>query len=274
MNLDEYKNSSRVKALVYGPPKAGKTALVGKLAERFTLHWLDLENGVKTLLNPEMLAPQFRKNVNVVTIPDHKMYPVAIDTVRAVLKGGERKICYAHGKINCPICAKNLDARWSTIDIMKFTDKDVLVIDSLSQLTSSAMNKVVFKEINKPGGEEYKATFNDYAQQGALLEEVLSLIQVIDINVVCISHAVDTEKAESTKESIVPLAGTRNFSKLVAKYFDEVIYVQVLNKKHSAFNSTNSFTNILTGGRSGCKLDGQKDAEISLLPLFEKLGVK
>lgn len=30
----------------------------------------------------------------------------------------------------------------------------------------------------------------------------------------------------------------------------------------------------LTGGRSGCKLDGQKDAEISLLPLFEKLGVK
>lgn len=274
MNLDEYKQSSRVKALIYGPPKSGKTALVGKLAERFTLHWLDLENGVKTLLNPEMLKPAYRKNVNVITVPDHRLYPVAIDTVRAVLKGGERKICYDHGKVNCPVCGKREDARHSTLNILNFTDKDVLVIDSLSQLSASAMNKVVLKEISAPAGEEYKATFNDYAKQGALLEEVLSLIQVIDINVVCISHAVDTEKAESTKEAIVPLAGTRNFSKLAAKYFDEVVYVSVVNKKHSAYNSTNSFTNILTGGRSGAKLDGQKDNEISLLPLFESLGVK
>jgi hypothetical protein len=274
LNLDDYKESARVKALVYGPPKSGKTALVGKLAQHFTLHWLDLEKGIKTLLNPAMLAPAYRKNVNVITVPDHRMYPVAIDTVRAVLKGGLRRICFAHGKVNCPLCTKlGAEARWSEIDILKFTDKDVLVIDSLSQLSASAMNKVTYKEITKPGGEEYKATFNDYAQQGALLEEVLSLIQVIDLNVVCISHAIDSEKADSSKEAIVPLAGTRNASKLAAKYFDEVVYVSVLNKKHSAFNSTTASTTILTGGRSGATLDGQKDDAISLLPLFERLGV-
>jgi hypothetical protein len=267
MNLDDYKQSSRVKALVYGPPKSGKTALVGKLASHFNLHWLDLENGVKTLLNPAMLDPKFRKNVNVISIPDHKLYPIAIDTVREVLRGGEKKICYAHGKINCPLCSKNAEARWSTLDILKFTDKDVLVIDSLSQLSNSAMNRTVLKEIQKPGGEEYKATFHDYATQGALLEQVLSLIQVIDLNVVVISHEVESEMTDG-KDKIVPLAGTRNFSKLSAKYFDSVVYCNIVNKKHSAYSSTTSLPNVLTGSRFQIDLDSTKGEEISLLPLF------
>jgi hypothetical protein len=275
MNLDEYKQSARVKALVYGPPKSGKTALVGKLAANFNLHWLDLENGVKTLLNPDMLNPKFRKNVNVITVPDHRMYPVAIDTVRAVLKGGKRRICYKHGKVNCPLCTKDAEARWSELDILTFTDRDILVIDSMSQLAASAMNKVVHKDITHPTtGEDYKATFNDYAKQGALMEEVLSLIQVIDLNVVVISHEIDSEKADSSKEAIVPMAGTRNYSKMSGKFFDELVYVSVINKKHSVINSSISSATVLTGGRSGVKLDSLKDADISLLPLFERLGVK
>ena len=270
MNLDDYKLSKRVKALVYGPPKCGKTALVGKLAEQYQLHWIDLEQGIKTLLNPAMLDPKFRKNVNVVNVPDHRLLPVGIDTVRSILKGGEQKVCYAHGKVNCAVCKTKPEAKWSSINLTTFTDTDILVIDSLSQLTSSAMNRVIFKEISKPNGEEYKPTYNDYAMQGALLDEVLSRIQVLDLNIVCITHDVDTEKAESPDERIVPLAGTRNFSKTVAKYFDEVIYVKVLNKKHSAFSSTTSFNTVLTGGRSGVKLDGLKDEQISLLPLFNK----
>lgn len=276
MNLDEYTDSARVKLLVYGPPKGGKTALVGKLAEAgFILHFIDLDHGIKTLLNPEMLKPQFRKNIQVYALPDHRMYPVAIDTVRAILKGGLRKFCHSHGKLVCPICNKDAAAKWYEIDILKFTDKDILVIDTVSQLSNSAMNKVVHKDITDPKtGEDYKATFNDYAKQGALMEEVFSLIQVMDVNVICISHEVDSEKAESPKEYLVPVAGTRNASKLVAKYFDEVVYVNVVNKKHSVMNTSTSSSNVLTGGRSGVKLDLLKDAEISLLPLFARLGVK
>lgn len=275
MNLDEYKDSARVKALVYGPPKSGKTALVGKLAEAgFNLHFIDLDHGIKTLLNPEMLKPQFRKNVQVYSIPDHRMLPVGIDLVRKILKGGPTKFCHSHGKINCPLCGKVADAKWYQVNILDFTDKDILVIDTLSQLSNSAMSKVTLKELTAPGGEEYKATFNDYAKQGQYMEEVLSLIQVLDVNIICISHAVDSEKSESTKEYFVPNAGTRNFSKMVAKYFDEVVYVSIVNKRHSVMNTSTSAGNVLTGGRSGVKLDAQKDAEISLLPLFEKLGVK
>ena len=57
MKLSEVSTNSAVKILVYGPPKTGKTSLVGKLAKTHKLHWLDLESGIKTLLNPLILSP-------------------------------------------------------------------------------------------------------------------------------------------------------------------------------------------------------------------------
>jgi hypothetical protein len=269
MNLDDYNQHTRVKAIIYGPPKSGKTALVGKLAEHFKLHWLDLENGIKTLLNPEMLDPKFRKNVNVINVPDHKLYPVAIDTVREVFRGGVKKICQAHGKVNCPLCAKQADARWSEINLNDFGSDDILVIDSLSQLSNSAMNKSVLKEISKPGGEEYKASFHDYATQGALLDQVLSMIQVLDLNIVVISHEVESEMTDG-KDKIVPMAGTRNFSKLVAKYFDCAVYCSIVNKQHRAFSSTSYAPNVLTGSRLPVNIDDNKGEQLSLLPLFKR----
>ena len=66
MNLSEYDDVRRTKVMIYGPPKSGKTARVGSLAAQgFKLWWFDFENGVKTLMNPEMLAPEFRKNVSL-----------------------------------------------------------------------------------------------------------------------------------------------------------------------------------------------------------------
>lgn len=267
MNLDEFKVSTRGKVLVYGAPKTGKTALVGKLASKYTLHWLDLESGIKTLLNPAILDPQFRKNINVIPVPDHKLYPVAIDTVREVLRGGSKRICMDHGKINCPICAKNGTAKWAEIDILKFTDRDILVIDSMSQLANSAMNKVILKEITKPGGEEYRRTYADYAAQGNLMEQVLSFIQALDINVAVISHELESESLEG-REKIVPVAGTRNFSLTCAKFFDSVVYTSVLNKQHRANSMTTFSPTIVTGSRLPVSVDEKKGDELSIESLF------
>lgn len=269
MDLSEYNQHTRTKVLVYGPPKSGKTALVGKLAEHFKLHWLDLEQGIKTLLNPAILKPEFRKNVNVVNVPDHRMYPVAIDTVREVLKGRAIRICSKHGKANCPLCAKEANAQHSTVDLSSFTADDILVIDSMSQLSNSAMNKGILKELQKPGGEEYKCTFHDYATQGALLDQVLSMIQVLDLNICVISHEVESEMTDG-KDKVVPLAGTRNFSKLSAKYFDTVIYTTIVNKQHRAYGETTYAPNILTGSRLAVSLDASKGDDLSLLPLFRR----
>lgn len=269
MNLDEYSKSSKTKVLVYGPPKSGKTALVGKLAEKYKLHWFDLENGIKTLLNPAMLKPEFRKNVNVINVPDHRVNPVAISTLIDVFRGGHKRICYDHGKVNCPLCAKRPEAKWSEIDLSKLGDGDIVVIDSLSQLSASALNKITLAQINKPGGEEYKPSWDDYAAQGALIAQVLTLFQVLDMNIVCISHETDSESVTG-KDKVVPVAGTRNASRLSAKYFDEVVYCTVFNKKHKAYNSSTYDPTVVTGGRYGVTLDNQKDDELSLLPLFDR----
>jgi len=267
MNLDDLPKSARVKVLVFGAPKSGKTALVGKLAETHKLHYFDLENGVKTLLNPAILKPEFRKNVELVSIPDHKLYPIAIDTIREVLRGGAKKICSTHGKVNCATCLKT-NASFTEVDIGKFGPNDILVIDSLSQLARSAMNKVTFKEVTKPNGEEYKQTYADYAAQGNLIEQVLSFIQVVDMNIIVISHELESESLEG-REKIVPVAGTRNFSLTCSKYFDSVIYCTVLNKQHRAFGSSTYSPTIVTGSRLPIDIDNGKEGAVSLLPLFQ-----
>lgn len=269
MDLNGYDQHTKTKAIIYGPPKVGKTVLAGKLAEAFKLHWIDLENGVKSLLNPAMLDPRYRGNINVISIPDHRLNPVAIDTVREIFKGGLKKICLAHGKVNCPLCAKNAPDAVTEIDITKFGDNDILVLDSMSQLGNSAINKVTIKELMKPNGEDYKFTWEDYRMQGALLEQVASLIQVININVVVISHEIDVDKRENATK-MVPLGGTRNFSTLLGKYFDECIYLNIVNKQHRAYSSTTYSANVLTGGRSGVTLDELKGDQLSLLPIFQR----
>ena len=146
MDLSDYSKSARRKVLVYGPPKVGKTALVGKLAEHFKLHWLDMESGIKTLMNPAILDPKYRSNIQLANVPDHAGYPIALQTLTKVLKGEASKICFTHGKVSCPICAKDADAKHTTITLKEFTENDILVVDTLGQVAASAMNTITLKE--------------------------------------------------------------------------------------------------------------------------------
>lgn len=273
MDLNEYVPSKRTKAIIFGPPKCGKTALVGELAAHdFTLHWVDCEKGISTLLNPKMLPPEFRKNVKVINLPDHRLYPIAIETVNDIFRGGPMKICWDHGKNRCALCTKaekeGGTPKWShEFDLANFGDKDILVIDSWTQVSLSAMNKATLTQIKGVGGDEYKYEFDDYRRQASKLEGPLSKIQSCDINIIVISHQLDAEKSESSTY-LVPQGGTRNASLVLAKYFDEVIYMNKMNKKHRAYSSSTAFTNVMTGGRSGVQLDEAK--ELSLVDIFKR----
>jgi hypothetical protein len=173
----------------------------------------------------------------------------------------------SHGKVNCPLCAKSTSAKWSEIDIFSLGSSDILVIDSLSQLANSAMNKGILKELQKPGGEEYKKTFADYAMQGSLMEQVLSFIQVLDVNLCIISHEMESESLEG-REKIVPVAGTRNFSLTSAKYFDTVVYCAITNKQHRAYASTTYSPTVITGSRLPLTVDESKNDALDLSTLF------
>ena len=275
MNLDELQNLkvdevSHVE--IYGKPKVGKSALVGDLANYgFRLHWCDLERGIKVLFGnrPDgtpWLTPEARKLINYINIPDHQNYPIAIKTMKEIVKGGMKKVCFNHGAIGCVNCLKNPEAKWGEIDLTKFTSRDILVIDSITQLGMSAINNAVKAELAKQG-ENYKFEWDDYRVQGYALDNIFNAIQVMPINVVCISHEVDTEKAESSLEAVAPAAGTRNHSKTASKFFDEVVYAHILNGKHKVTNSTVFSSKVQSGGRSGLMLDALPQP--TLVPLFK-----
>jgi hypothetical protein len=259
MKLTDYAPQSARHILVYGPPKSGKTAAVGKLAEKYKLWYFDLEDSIKTLLNPELLAPAYLANIELFRIPDKQTYPMAIETMLKVLKGGKSSICYTHGKVSCPICKDQI----TLIDLAAMsTDSDVLVIDSYSQLAESAMNYIMRDSIAKDNFDA-KAGWDEYGKQGRILERIGSTIQVAPINIVVISHETLVEMEDGTKK-IVPIGGTSNASKVFAKYFDDVVYCEIVNKKHRLISSTVAKANVLAGSRTGKTLG----ADDSLLSLF------
>jgi len=260
MKLTEYAPQTARHILVYGPPKSGKTAAIGKLAEKYKLWYFDLEDSVKTLLNPQLCDPAWLPNIELFRIPDKQTYPMGIETMLKVLKGGKSTVCSVHGKVSCPICKTGL----TTIDINELSvDKDIVVIESYSQLAESAMNYIMRDAIAKDNFDA-KAGWDEYGKQGRILERIGSTIQVAPFNIVVVSHEMMVEMEDGTKK-IVPIGGTSNVSKVFAKYFDDVVYCEIQNRAHRLISSTVAKANVLAGSRTGKEL---KPGD-TLLKLFE-----
>lgn len=255
--LSQMTASKTKRVLIYGPPKSGKSLLAGKLALKYNLLWFDLENGHETLFQ---LPPEAQDRINIIQIPDTRSYPIAIETCLKVIKGGQTSICEAHGKVSCPICAK-ASAPFQEVHLSALPLGNIAVFDSLTQLTNSAI-----AHITKNQPDDYKLQYDDWGNLGKLLDTFLSHVQQANFHVVCISHETEAEM-EDGKQKLVPTAGTRNFSRNTAKYFDEVIYCEVKNRKHVFASSTLYASNILTGSRAGAVLESETDP--SLIPIFD-----
>lgn len=259
MNFDDYANASVEDSaispaprhiLIYGPPKSGKTAAIGQLAKKFKLHFIDLEDSVKTLLNPAILPIELRKNINLIRVPDKQTYPMGVETILKIIKGGKSVICHVHGKTSCPSCSKNPDAVTSEIDINALdTRSDIVVIESYSQLAESAMNYIMRDAIVKDNFDA-KAGWDEYGKQGRILERIGSTIQVAPFNIIVSSHETMVEMEDGTKK-IVPIGGTSNASKVFGKYFDDIVYCEIVNKSHRLMSSSTAKANVLAGSRSG-----------------------
>lgn len=264
MKLTDYQPSVARKILVYGAPKTGKTDLVGQVAAIKKLWWFDLEDGIKTLLGSPRMTPAMLANIELFKIPDTQIMPIAARTLLKVIKGQPVAICHLHGAVACPICSKNGDPT-STISLKDFTNDDCLVIDSASQLASSAMNDIQ-KAVIQADKFDQKPDWDDYANQGRIMDRIFSILQQAPFNVIVISHEQLVEM-EDKKKKLVPIGGTSQFSKTFAKYFDDVVYTEVVNGKHKVGSSTGYSNSIMTGSRANKELE--KMAVPSLLELFK-----
>lgn len=265
MKLSDYKGSEARHILVYGPPKTGKTELVGALAEFYNLHWLDLDGGAKTLLRADSKAAKYLDNINYYRIPDTQTFPIAVETCLKVMKGGKVTICSDHGKVNCPSCK---DKNPAELDLSKFTQKDILVLDSYTQLMNSVINWIHKDALVKDDFDNIKSSYDDWAKQGAISDRFGTTIQNAPWNCVVISHEILTELEDGSKK-IAPVGGTRNKSADFGKYFDDIVYVEVVGGKFMAWSHQTDKSRTIIGSRTGKKLQDAKGIQLGLVELFK-----
>ena len=245
MKLTQKQSSMTTTVLIYGPPKVGKTELAGKLSEFKNILWVDMENGYSTLLK---LPEEWKERIEIISLPDTRSYPIAIETCLKLIKGGPVEICEQHGKVSCPTCKKDSKA-FTKVNLSELDDSWVVVFDSLTQLTNSAI-----AHITRGKPDDYKLEFDDWGNLGKLMDIFLSHVQQAPFNVVCISHETETEM-EDGKIKIVPVAGSKAFSRNTAKYFSHVVYAEVKNSKHQFHSTTTSSNKLNTGSRTGVDLN-------------------
>lgn len=269
--LAEYHQKATYRLCLFGKAKVGKSALAAQLARKWKLHWFDLEDGIKTALNPLILPQEFWKNINVFPIQTTQKNPLGAETLLKVIDGKPHDICWDHGKVlPCLVCKEKPGAVSNRICLNEFTTDDFLVIDSTTQLStdvSFATNPVI-RNANDPtqfvldkdtGGKDFK-----YPMANAfILDRIFGTLQNSRINVIVISHEVMTERTKDTGkivkagenqpgdgiEMLFPAAGSRNFSRNFGRYFDMLIHVDVVNRQHRAFSATTYSGNVQTGSR-------------------------
>lgn len=267
MKLTEKPTSQLSRVLIYGPPKTGKTELAGSislLSHITNIIWVDLEKGYSTL---RKLPTEAQEKVELIALPDTKSYPIAIETCLKMIKGSKVVICEEHGKVSCPICTRD-SKQTTTVELSTLGSESVVVFDSLTQLTSSAI-----AHITKGKPEDYKMDYSDWGNLGKLMDTFLSHVQQAGYNVICISHETEAE-LEDGKVKLVPVAGTRAFSRNTAKYFDHVIYAEVKNKKHNFYSSTTSANNLNTGSRTGVALESKGEQTLESIFLAPEQDIK
>lgn len=287
--LDEYAPKATYRFCLYGPPKAGKTALAVQLAQLFKLHWFDLEDGIKTALKPGILEQKHWKNINLFPIHSTQQAPMAVETLMKVVKGAECLICWTHGKVSCPVCSKAAGATINRICLNEFTVDDMLVIDSTTKLSVDAnfATNPVLRAADSPealvldkdtGGKDFKYPM----AVSFILDRIFGTLESKRINLCVISHEVMTETLKDTGhaagkgenqptmggEKIFPSCGSRNFSRAFGKYFDTLIHCELVNMKHKAFSLSTHDSTSLTGSRLP-DIESMVDKDGKVLPPFE-----
>lgn len=250
------KKESKIKHIIlFGPPKSGKTRKAGELAKYKKLVWIDMENGFSTLFQ---LPQELQDNIDLIHIPDNRGMPMAIETCLKVVKGIKVSVCAKHGKVSCPLCIKE-GAEQETLELNSLGPDYCVVWDSATQLTNSAI-----AHITKGKADDYKLEYDDWAHLGKLMDTFFSYIQSAPYNSIVISHESEVKMVDKSTK-LVPVGGSSNFSRNVAKYFDEVIYMRVINGKHVCASSTATDNNILTGSRANVDLGKQPEANLNIL---------
>lgn len=259
---DKPKEALRHTVLAYGPSKAGKTESVGKLATLgYNLHWFDVEDGALTL---SKLPEEAKRRINLYSIKDTAENSYAAKTLLKVLNwrnNGPKSLCIQHGLLDCPSCKKE-EKPFDSFDITKLGLNDIIVIDSLTQLSDSILNSLLASPENKP-------EYDHWRNLGVKLDSVVDWMKAAPCHVIMITHEQDIEM-EDGRNKLTAVGGTKNYARNLPRHFSHVVYFSVVNKSHTAQSKSVALNGVVTGSRTDA--DVTKDPTNPLGVIFPKLA--
>jgi hypothetical protein len=245
--------------LIQGEPLTGKSTLASKMAELgWNLIWFSMD-GNHSILSKLSKAAQDR--VTLIRLPDTREFPIAADVIRKVSKYPleDCNICDNHGMVNCSVCQK-VNLPFELINLGRLPQNTIVVWDNLSQLSDSFINLITK---NKP--VDYKLQLDDWGSLRFHMMDILNRIKVAPYNLICISHSIEALD-EAGNKKLMPMVGSAEFSRKVAGYFDDVIFLSLSNNKHRQGSSTTYTHQAVVGSRRDIKIEDMK--EPSLAPFF------
>lgn len=250
------------KILVFGPPKAGKTRMVGtiaKMPEYDKVYWFDNENGIETLVSAvnsdgtPLLTEAEMEKIEVIQMDDTKDSPLAAETMlKAFSSKKPLAICSNHGKVDCKEC-KMAQEEFISFSLPSCDHRTAVVIDSLSQLGDSVFN-MELKRYDYNHNMKYWGEF--YTDMGNLL----SMVQTARCTVVAITHEISVEEDKTQKVlEIAPLCGSKPFSRKIGKYFGHVIYKTIELQKYKAISTALWKPTVRAGTRTNVNVNALPD---------------
>lgn len=255
MRLSAYcKKELPQSVFLYGAGFTGKTTAAGLLVrEGYTIHLFDLDKGIRTL--QRALTAEEQEHIVYYPIPDTNTNAVGIETIGKVFAAKAAiNICHLHGKVGCIAAPCKQPDGYNVFDPTLLTVKDVVVVDSTTQLSDSALCHATRELQANILTSGKKVDWDAYDYQGMLLKNVLSNMQQARFHRIFIGHEDMIEQADG-KELIFPVCGTRAFSKRVPRYFDHVAYAHLINGKFKIASGSGYRAGIMTGSRSSIKLE-------------------
>lgn len=253
--VNKAKARSHMTLLLYGAAKTGKTSLAATIAKIDYIEriwWFDLERGLDAVILAHQegrLDEHHLAKIIPISITDTKQEPLATETLL-------KAICGRRPVFIDPITGKTSDkmaAGLVEFDMTKMTDKDLIVIDSLSQFGQSNLNAAT---LGKPS--EYKLQLDDYGAAQKWGYDLLTTVQAAQrCHFLCITHVRMLED-ELGRTVIMPLMGSSTTSANVAKHFNTVVYLEKSLKTLKATSSVLGSVTAQSGSRVGIVLDKDK----------------
>ena len=215
--LDAHQSTKAVKLLNLGNSGAGKTMLIASLARAgYRCFVGDFDNGLDILMDPAVLAPEFRKNVYFKTFTDKmkgQMPDGAPDSIQRYLRALS---AWTEGE---GPEMQNLGS------IYTWTEKDVHILDTLTFLGASAMRWVAMTN-GRSGKTPYES---DWGEAMRIQESVLETLYSDNVkcNVVVNAHlTVGPDPTQPGVDKAFPSALGKKLPPKVGSYFNTVVYTE------------------------------------------------